>query len=218
MSAPTWSKSARRRFRRDGSNSRRADLQQHAPQQRRRDGRRSWVQSAHECVGLRRPKPTLRLGLSDRCWSTTAIRSACTLSDGHPTHTTAAEHPGNNFATVVPGGQRAVHHEPGHAGLVRLRPQGRLRLPDAAADQSQGTCALAACPVQVDSLSPIQRNPLADKLLRVAAHVDRSSDGWQQVRLTSACRRLSPSSRCRAWPGLRRKSDRSEGSGNRPRV
>ena len=118
--------------------------------------------------------------------------------------------PGNNFATVVAGDNVAIHDEPGHARLDGHGPQRGLRVFDAAADQSQGIGGFAARPLQVDAV------PRSSCWLRYGR---LDSDGLSAAGVvTSVCRHPWPSWPCPVSPDLRRTSDRSAGTGNRPRA
>ena len=103
-----------------------------APQQRRRHRRRPGVQSADERVGLRRPEHALRLGLSESGRVLRNSHSHPRRRHSHPAHSTPAELPGNNFATVVAGENLQFTMSQVTRGSIDIRPQGRLCLPDAA--------------------------------------------------------------------------------------
>ena len=126
--------------------------------------------------------------------------------------------PGNNFATVVAGDNVQFTVSQVTRGSLELRPQGRLRLPDAAADQSQGTGALAARPLQVDSVPAVQPHPVGRRSAtpRVGSRPRRCRH-WRHFGLSSFFAVILHRAR-RACPDRRRTSDRAADIGSRPRA
>ena len=85
--------------------------------------------------------------------STCAFTSSATSFSACPLQLSL---PGNNFATVVAGDNVEFTMTQVTRGAIDMVRKGRLRVPDAAANQSQGTGRLAACALQDDSVPAVR--------------------------------------------------------------